>query len=88
MKTVNDDGIVLDPESHLKWIKEKERAIVSAQLDYDTKKSVAKEAKEKVETLISELLKFIADLNNGQEALKFDQKDGGGRAAQQSAEYL
>jgi hypothetical protein len=72
MKTVNEDGVVLDPESHLKWIKDKQRAIASAQLDYDTKKSVAKEAREVCDTLISELLSFISDLNNGQEALKFD----------------
>lgn len=68
------DGIVLEPEKQLKWIKDKQRAIASAQLDYDTKKSVSKEAKEVCDTLIGELLSFISDLNNGQAALKFDEE--------------
>lgn len=67
------DPISIDRESALKWIQSKQKQIERAQADYEMKKEIAKEAKEHLEGMISELLSFISDLNNGQGRINFDE---------------
>jgi hypothetical protein len=67
------DPISIDHESALKWIQSKQKQIERAQADYEMKKEIAKEAKEHLEGMISELLSFISDLNNGQGRINFDE---------------
>mgnify|MGYP000082520881 CR=1 FL=1 len=69
------DPVGVDYESALKWIQNKQKQIERTQTDYEMKKEIAKQARENLEGMISELLSFIRDLNNGQGHINFEESE-------------